>query len=123
MAAPEAALPGIQQLLNAPGAVAPGAGAAEVAVNAVHPLAVWNLSWPLPSNALYAVARVQHDELVLDTGLTAVMNALQAEYGVSDTADMYCIIQLYFNSQYDSGTKGSLRLEEVADLGHKGFDP
>ena len=45
-----------------------------------------------PSNILYAVARAQHDGLVLDTGLQAVMNALQVENGVSDTADMYCII-------------------------------
>jgi len=66
-----------------------------------------------PSNILHAVARAQHDGLVLDTGLQAVMNALQVENGVSDTADMYCIIQLHFNPQYDSGTKGSLRLEEV----------
>jgi len=68
-------------------------------------------------------ARAQHDGLVLDAGLQAVKNALQAEYGVSDTVDMYCIIHLHFNPLYDSGTKGSLRLEEVADLGRNGSHP
>jgi len=116
MAAPAAAPPGIQHSLNAPGAAAPETGVLGAAVNAAHPPAAWNLTWPSPSNILHAVARVQHDGLVLDAGLQAVMNTLQVGNGVSDTADMYCIIQLHFNLQYDSGTKGSLRLEEVADL-------
>jgi len=41
---------------------------------------------------------------------------------VSDTADMF-IIQLHSNPQYDSGTKGSPRVEEVVDLSRKGSHP
>jgi len=33
------------------------------------------------------------------------------------------IIQVHFNPQYDSGTRGSPHVEEVVDFGRKGSDP
>jgi len=40
-----------------------------------------------------------------------------------DTSQHQATMNSTIHSQYDSGTKGSLRLEEVADLDGKGFDP